>query len=195
MRAKTTIPASGRTLAIRQRINRATAGRIAPVAAAALLLGAAGASVPGRAEIQSPDAFLVPAATQSNGFDAAFAAYDTIDTPETAPAIDDSPRFEDPRTAIGDGMASYYGREFAGRRTASGERFDPAGFTAAHRSLPFGSRVRVTSANTGRSVIVRINDRGPFKRDRVIDVSQAAARELGLIGPGSGKVKLALLSE
>jgi len=192
MRAKGTIPASGRALAIR---NKAI-GRIAPIAAAALLLGAAGASVPGRAEIQSPDAVLVPAATQSSQFDSAFAAYDTIDTPAaTEEVLDESPRFEDPGTAIAGGMASYYGNEFAGRRTASGERFDPSGLTAAHRSLPFGSKVRVTSAATGRSVVVRINDRGPFKRDRVIDVSQAAARELGLIGPGSGKVSLAVLSD
>ena len=77
---------------------------------------------------------------------------------------------------------------------ASGERFDPSGFTAAHRSLPFGSKVRVTNTSTGASVVVRINDRGPFSRGRLIDVSQAAARQLGLIGPGSGRVSLAVLS-
>jgi rare lipoprotein A len=174
-----------------------TGRRIAPAAIAALLLGAAGASVPGYAEIQAPDASapaLVPAPTQSTGFDAAFAPYDTIDTPEAAPE-ESGPRFEESGQSIGDGMASYYGREFAGRRTASGERFDPAGFTAAHRSLPFGSKVRVTNTRTGASVVVRINDRGPFARGRVIDVSQAAARDLGLIGPGSGRVSLALLSD
>ena len=193
MRAKSTIPASGRTLAIR----KWTGGRIAPVAMAALLLGAAGASVPGAAEIQSPNAstgLLVPAKTQSTGFEAAFAPYDTIDTPEAASPETDGPRFEDPGETIGSGLASYYGSEFAGRRTASGERFDPSGFTAAHRSLPFGSKVRVTNTSTGASVIVRINDRGPFSRGRLIDVSQAAARQLGLIGPGSGRVSLAVLS-
>lgn len=96
---------------------------------------------------------------------------------------------------IGAGMASWYGREFAGRRTASGERFDPSGYTAAHRSLPFGSKVRVTNERTGDSVVVRINDRGPFTRSRVIDVSQAAARELGLIGPGHGRVSLSLIGD
>ena len=99
----------------------------------------------------------------------------------------------DEETEIGGGMASYYGRELAGNRTASGERFDPAGLTAAHRTLPFGSKVRVTNANTGKSVVVRINDRGPFHGNRVIDVSRAAATELGLIARGHGNVNLALL--
>ncbi|HEY6815579.1 MAG TPA: septal ring lytic transglycosylase RlpA family protein [Croceibacterium sp.] len=99
---------------------------------------------------------------------------------------------EDTGDAIGSGVASWYGREFAGRRTASGERFDPAGYTAAHRTLPFGSRVRVTNAS-GESVVVRINDRGPFHGGRVIDLSQAAAAELGIVRSGSGRVELALL--
>jgi len=98
---------------------------------------------------------------------------------------------EDERRALGDGVASWYGSEFAGRRTASGERFNPGGYTAAHRTLPFGSRVRVTRG--GKSVVVRINDRGPFSRGRVIDLSQAAAAELGLVRAGSGRVQLALL--
>jgi rare lipoprotein A len=92
------------------------------------------------------------------------------------------------------GTASWYGAELAGRRTASGERFNPTEYTAAHRSLPFGSRVRVTFPHTGRSVVVRINDRGPFDRNRVIDVSQAAARDLGLTATGSGRVELALIA-
>jgi rare lipoprotein A len=92
------------------------------------------------------------------------------------------------------GTASWYGAELAGHRTASGERFDPKDYTAAHRSLPFGSRVRVTFPHTGRSVVVRINDRGPFDRNRVIDVSQAAARDLGLAAAGSGRVELALIA-
>jgi rare lipoprotein A len=102
------------------------------------------------------------------------------------------PVMEQPGAAIGSGMASWYGREFAGRRTASGERFDPAQYTAAHRTLPFGSRVRVTGAS-GKSVVVRINDRGPFHGGRVIDLSQAAAAELGIVRAGSGRVELALL--
>ena len=93
---------------------------------------------------------------------------------------------------IDGGVASWYGREFAGRKTASGERFNPAEYTAAHRTLPFGSRVRVTNA-AGESVVVRINDRGPFHGGRVIDLSMAAADELGIRRAGSGRVQLALL--
>lgn len=94
---------------------------------------------------------------------------------------------------IGEGTASFYGQQFNGRRTASGERFDMSELTAAHRTLPFGSKVRVTNAANGRSVVVRINDRGPFHGGRLIDVSRAAAEQLGLIAPGSGRVRLALV--
>lgn len=96
---------------------------------------------------------------------------------------------------IGSGMASYYGRELAGNRTASGERFDPAQLTAAHRTLPFGSLVRVTNTANGDSVVVRINDRGPFSHGRVIDVSHAAARQIGMHRSGTARVKLALLND
>ena len=80
------------------------------------------------------------------------------------------------------GVASWYGQEFAGRTTANGEIFDPMLFTAAHRTLPFGTMVRVTNRNSGRSVVVRINDRGPFVRGRIIDLTPAAARALGFSG-------------
>jgi len=102
---------------------------------------------------------------------------------------------DETETEIGGGVASYYGNELAGNRTASGERFDPGQLTAAHRSLPFGSRVRVTNTSNGDSVIVRINDRGPFARGRVIDVSHAAAREIGMHRSGTARVKLSLLSD
>ena len=101
----------------------------------------------------------------------------------------------DAETEIGGGMASYYGNELAGNRTASGERFDPGQLTAAHRSLPFGTMVRVTNTSNGDSVIVRINDRGPFSHGRVIDVSTAAAREIGMHRSGTARVKLALLND
>lgn len=103
------------------------------------------------------------------------------------------PIVEAPGQDLGQGVASWYGARFAGRQTASGERFDPAQMTAAHRTLPFGSRVRVTHG--GKSVIVRINDRGPFHGGRVIDLSKAAADELGLVRAGSGRVQLALLAD
>ena len=91
------------------------------------------------------------------------------------------------------GIASWYGDQFHGRRTANGERFDMNGLTAAHRSLPFGSKVRVTNQATNASVVVRINDRGPYAGNRVIDLSRAAARKLRLIERGVGPVKLEVL--
>ena len=105
-----------------------------------------------------------------------------------------APGEADIETEIAGGMASYYGRELAGNRTASGERFDPGQLTAAHRTLPFGSMVRVTNMSNGDSVVVRINDRGPFHGGRVIDVSHAAAREIGMHRSGTARVKLALLA-
>lgn len=89
------------------------------------------------------------------------------------------------------GVASWYGPGFHGRRTASGERFNQYGMTAAHRSLPFGTRVRVTNVRNGRSVIVRINDRGPHVRGRVIDLSKGAARAIGI--GGTGQVQMDIL--
>lgn len=91
------------------------------------------------------------------------------------------------------GLASWYGAEFAGRRTANGERFNPDALTAAHRSLPFGTRVRVTDLETGRRVVVRINDRGPFKAKRVIDLSRGAARHLNLLEKGLARVRLDII--
>jgi rare lipoprotein A len=85
------------------------------------------------------------------------------------------------------GIASVYGYE--GEKTASGERANPRGLTAAHRTLPFGTRVKVTNMSNGRVVYVRINDRGPFKRGRVIDITPAAAQQLGM-GDGLAKVSI-----
>jgi len=87
-----------------------------------------------------------------------------------------------------DGTASFYGREEHGGRTASGERFDMNAMTAAHRTAPLGSRLKVTNLRNGRSVVVRVNDRGPFVRGRIIDLSRAAAGELGFIGAGVTRV-------
>ena len=91
------------------------------------------------------------------------------------------------------GIASWYGPNFAGRRTANGEIFDPSQLTAAHRTLPFGTHVRVTNLENGRSVVVRINDRGPFKAGRIIDLSQAAANEVGMIGSGTAQVHVEII--
>jgi rare lipoprotein A len=84
-------------------------------------------------------------------------------------------------------LASFYAH---GRRTASGEKFDASDLTAAHRTLPFGTRVRVTNVATGQSVTVRVNDRGPYVRGRAIDVSSSAAQMLGITRQGVAKVKL-----
>jgi len=86
------------------------------------------------------------------------------------------------------GIASWYGPRFHGRRTASGERYDQNKMTAAHKTLPFGTLVKVHNLDNDKSVIVRINDRGPFGNGRIIDVSKAAAKELGMIGPGTARV-------
>lgn len=91
------------------------------------------------------------------------------------------------------GRASWYGPKFHGRRTANGEIFDSNALTAAHPSLPFGTKVRVTNLNNGRSVIVRINDRGPFIKGRIIDVSAAAARILNMVNSGTARVQLDIL--
>jgi rare lipoprotein A len=91
------------------------------------------------------------------------------------------------------GIASYYGYDWAGNKTASGQRFNPEAMTAAHRSLPFGTRVRVTNTRNGRSVVVRINDRGPYIRGRVIDLSSGAARIIGMMGSGIAPVKIEVL--
>ena len=85
-------------------------------------------------------------------------------------------------------MASWYGEKFHGRRTASGEPFDQHELTAAHKTLPFGTLVRVRHARTGKEVTVRINDRGPFTRGRVIDLSRAAASAIGLMKTGVAPV-------
>lgn len=89
------------------------------------------------------------------------------------------------------GMASYYKH---GRKTANGERFRPGGYTAAHRSLKFGTKVRVTNMRNGRSVVVRINDRGPFIRGRIIDLAYGAARAVGLHRSGVSRVSLKVLN-
>lgn len=92
--------------------------------------------------------------------------------------------------SVSQGTASWYGPGFYGNRTASGEVFRPGTLTAAHRSLPFGTRVRVTNLNNGRSTVVRINDRGPFHGGRVIDLAHGAAHELGVTSSGVAPVRL-----
>jgi rare lipoprotein A len=91
------------------------------------------------------------------------------------------------------GMASYYHDRFHGRRTASGAAYNKNALSAAHKTLPLGTQVRVTNTRSGRSVVVRINDRGPYARGRVIDLSRAAASEIGMVGQGVARVQLEIL--
>jgi rare lipoprotein A len=100
-----------------------------------------------------------------------------------------------PGRFVAEGMASWYGPGFHGRRTASGERFDENALTAAHPSLPFGTRVRVVSLANGREVTVRINDRGPHTGGRIIDLARAAAARLDMIEAGVVPVRLYVLGE
>ena len=110
-----------------------------------------------------------------------------IATPSDAPSLERKVR------SVSRGQASWYGPGFYGNRTASGEVLRPGTLTAAHRTLPFGTQVRVTNMGNGRSAIVRINDRGPFSGHRVIDLAHGAASNLGLISSGVANVKLEVL--
>ena len=112
------------------------------------------------------------------------------DAEEAAPAAEEQPTDE----ISFSGEASYYAASLDGNPTASGEPYDHSAMTAAHRELPFGTMVRVTNRETGASVVVRINDRGPYADDRVIDVSGAAAEQLGMIEAGVITVDVTILS-
>lgn len=107
-------------------------------------------------------------------------------------AVNDAPPAE---RALGDGEASYYANSLRGRPTASGELYDPDRLTAAHRTLPLGSRVRVTNLRNERSVVVTITDRGPYHGNRVIDLSRAAADRLNMLSSGVARVRLHLLDD
>jgi rare lipoprotein A len=98
-----------------------------------------------------------------------------------------------PTPTVERGDASWYGPGFHGRRTASGERYDMHAMTAAHRTLPFGTLLEVRNLDNGEVTRVRINDRGPFKRGRILDLSYAAAKDLEMIGPGTARVELRVL--
>lgn len=115
--------------------------------------------------------------------------------PPPNPPVNDDAASSTPVCACGNpfrqtGMATWYGKQFHGRRTASGERYDMHALTAAHRTFPLGTCIRVTALGGARSVIVRINDRGPFVRGRIIDLSYAAAQALGLGSAGNAQVTL-----
>jgi rare lipoprotein A len=112
--------------------------------------------------------------------------------PSAPPAVERQPPV--PGAYVEDGIASWYGAPFDGHRTSDGEIYDMHQFTAAHRTLPFNSIVRVTNLTNGKQTEVRINDRGPFVGNRVIDLSYAAAHAIGMVGPGTAQVRLDLVS-
>lgn len=155
---------------------------VSPVLAGIAIIGAITASA-GPASAEQPVALSAATLPVS-----AALATSAIADIEPGKDIASQPSYE----TIASGMASYYGKELAGNRTASGERFNPAALTAAHRTLPLGSKVRITNPKNGNSVIVRINDRGPFHSSRLIDLSEEAARQLGIRATGSGVVELAI---
>jgi len=112
----------------------------------------------------------------------------SLGAPRRLAALTPAPHPVRPHGSSSSGVASFYDDE--GTLTANGETFNPNAMTAAHPSLPFGTKLRVTNVSNGHSVVVRINDRGPFVPGRVVDVSVAAAEKLGMTDPGTAKVKL-----
>jgi rare lipoprotein A len=105
--------------------------------------------------------------------------------PVEQPTVPVEPAVPDPpAVAVEEGMASYYARRFEGRRTANGERYRRLQFTCAHREHPFGTVLQITAVATGKQATCRVNDRGPFKKSRILDVSGAVAHQLGMVGPG-----------
>ena len=115
--------------------------------------------------------------------------------PWDVPDIPKSLKQDPYRPSDQQGMASWYGGQFHGRKTANGERFNKEGLTAAHKTLPFGTQLCVRSMVTGKTVVVRVNDRGPYSGDRIIDLSQGAAQELGMLGLGIKPVEFWALDE
>lgn len=160
------------------------------LAFAAMLMLPASASAPALAESGAAGSFEANFAAMKSA-PAFTPSPSAVDVTKIAPPVEDGSDGQE----IAGGVASFYSNAFAGHRTASGEAFDPGQLTAAHRTLPFGSHVRVTNPANGRSVVVRINDRGPFHSGRVIDLSRSAAEELGIVARGSGRVELALLDD
>lgn len=167
--------------ALRDRVGRLQ--RLLAVAVFAALVGIGSAVFFATQPAPEPDAVLL-------GRGQAGVDFPSSDRPSSDRAPRDS---AEPGQPAGSGEASYYGDELRGRPTASGESFDPEGLTAAHRTLPLGTRLRVTNVRNGESVVVRVNDRGPYSGDRVLDVSKRAARALGMLGSGTAPVRLELI--
>ncbi|WP_022674043.1 septal ring lytic transglycosylase RlpA family protein [Novosphingopyxis baekryungensis] len=185
--AKTLIRARFRSAPASKKATKFIGYGMAALVPAMGLIGAARADAPAPAAGFAP--IEVSADIDAELTSPVAAAVDTHIDLDTDDLLDDA---QDVLEDLGNGGASYYGPNLAGNRTASGERFDPTQLTAAHRTLPMGSKVKVT--HNGKSVIVRINDRGPFHGNRVIDLSTAAAKKIGLFRAGTGTVGLQLVN-
>jgi rare lipoprotein A len=157
-----------------------------PVSAPEAVVRSAGPVVPRPAAHVPPAVAPTPPPASASAAPAAPA--ESVSAPVTAEAAA-SPATA-PDQPLAKGLASWYGPKFHGRRTASGERYDMHGLTAAHKTLPFGTKVRVRSVHTGKEVVVRINDRGPYKRQRIIDLSLGAISALGVRQHGVTEVVL-----
>jgi rare lipoprotein A len=118
------------------------------------------------------------------------------DRPSSAPGVADiTAAISRGIATVQEGVVSWYGAQFHNRKTASGERFDSGALTMAHPSLPFGTVARVTNLRNGRSVVVRVNDRGPFVGKHIADLSEAAATEIGMLRKGLAKVRIEVLGD
>lgn len=158
--------------------------RIAAFLAGALVAGSVAAQLGSPPQVGSGAGVLAPGG-----------GIPVTGSPATGMASSSSPdaAAPPPYGSVFEGIASWYGAEFKGRKTSSGEIYDPEALTAAHRSLPFGTLLRVTDLDTGASVVVRVNDRGPFVAGRILDLSEAAARLIGVIATGTAPVRCELL--
>lgn len=192
-----------RKVAGRYRKRFLTAGGLALVLAVGWLLSAAdvlsdGEAVPvatGRAGVMDTSHTAQAAPTRADSLRA-----DSLKKAQQPPANADNTNVveevvEEVAEVVGRGEASYYGSELAGNPTASGEPFDPGKLTAAHRTLPLGSRVRVTNLRNDETVTVRINDRGPYHGQRILDLSRRAARHIDMLARGKARVKIELLKQ
>ena len=137
------------------------------------------------ATVRSVDTVVVDSVMQDSvAFDTTATTLETVEAPQPEPEA----------RHLATGEASYYGPGFAGRPTANGERFNPSEMTAAHRTLPFGTRLRVTNERNGKSVVVRVNDRGPYAGNRILDLSEGAASKIGMLSSGTARVRIDVLA-
>ena len=167
----------------------AVTGRVAPIDTSSTTTAPEGPELPERRSSTGTDRPQTVAILE----EAPLAPADKPAAPVTPTLPIATPPARPSARPIGAGMASWYGPGFYGNRTANGEVFRPGTLTAAHRTLPFGTKVRVTNLWNGRSTVVRINDRGPFHGSRVIDLAHGAASQLGVVASGVAKVKLEVL--